>query len=580
MAKYTGAFPTKTIKKGSKGTNVTRWQNFLKWMGYSLKADSVFGSTTKEKTIACQKKLGFEGKDLDGIVGPKTIAKAKAYKKAEPQKAKKCIDISYWQGKISETNWRKVLQSCEYAICRASYTNQNSFTLNKDSTFPTNFVNAKAAGLKVGAYHYSQAITVDEAKREAEYLCSILKDYSPTFYVVCDFEFGKRLNSKIGKKASDIANAFCDVVKEHGYDPCIYANTSTLNNYLTNPKYPVWVAQYADSCTYKGSKVMWQYTSSGCVDGISGRVDLSYVYAEPAAKQTTAEGYTGVLPGLRVTKTADEVIADALKWGKWIADNNIYHYGEYGNKAYITPSSKYYEDGKYKKIHDVTHSCGCHFCGTNKARKNDKAAKLGYKGENWEHTYVCNTFVTAIFAHGGMESVCLGRCRKGGAAGFSGEGKVSVFDKSKNWTYLGKIPIKDLKAGDVLVSATHMQCVYAPVSSSKVKIIEATSYVGKYGSAASNKSIRVIEKKPSYLSVYRFTGNVDSDIAIRYGEYSARVLLLQKFLNWSGFNCGTEDGKFGDKTRDAVKSFQKKRGLTEDGIVGANTLAKMKTETK
>ena len=280
MAKYTGAFPTQTIKKGSKGTNVIRWQNFLKWVGYSLKADSIFGSITREKTIACQKKLGFTGKDVDGIVGPKTIARARAYDKSTPQKTKKCIDVSYWQGKISEENWRKVLKTCEYAICRASYTSQSKFSLSKDSTFETNFVNAKAAGLKVGAYHYSQAITVAEAKAEAEYLCQILKNFTPTFYVVCDFEYGKRLNRKIGKKASDIANAFCDVVKAHGYQPCIYANTFTLKTNLTNPKYPVWVAQCNDTCTYEGEKAMWQYTSSGSVEGVSGRVDLSHVYRE------------------------------------------------------------------------------------------------------------------------------------------------------------------------------------------------------------------------------------------------------------------------------------------------------------
>ena len=78
---YSGAFPTKTIKKGSKGTNVTRWQKYLQWMGYSLKADSKFGGITRTKTIAAQKKLGFTGKDVDGIVGAKTIARAKAYKK-------------------------------------------------------------------------------------------------------------------------------------------------------------------------------------------------------------------------------------------------------------------------------------------------------------------------------------------------------------------------------------------------------------------------------------------------------------------------------------------------------------------
>ncbi len=297
---YTGTFPTKTIKKGSKGTQVTRWQNFLKWMGYDLKADGKFGSITADKTKAAQKKFGFTGKDVDGIVGPKTIKKAKAYQKqvsppspitptpapAPSDLPKKCIDVSYWQGKISQANWEKIRKSCGYAICRASYTSQSKFSLNPDSTFATNFTNAKAAGLKVGAYHYSQAITVDEAKAEAEYLCDILKNYTPTFYVVCDFEYGGRLNSKIGKKASDIANAFCDVVKARGYNPCIYANTSTLNNALTNPKYPVWVAQYASSCTYKGSKVMWQYTSSGRVDGISAsntnnksaNVDLSHVY--------------------------------------------------------------------------------------------------------------------------------------------------------------------------------------------------------------------------------------------------------------------------------------------------------------
>jgi hypothetical protein len=81
---YSGAFPTKTIKQGSEGTNVTRWQNFLKWMGYDLgKAgvDGKFGKITKAKTILAQKKFGFTGKDVDGIVGKKTIAKAKAYKK-------------------------------------------------------------------------------------------------------------------------------------------------------------------------------------------------------------------------------------------------------------------------------------------------------------------------------------------------------------------------------------------------------------------------------------------------------------------------------------------------------------------
>ena len=267
-------------KKGDYGYDVVYIQKFLNWAGIPCTVDGDFGSKTEEAVKKFQQKVNIK---VDGYWGNDTLAKAKTYKRSTTASnaqvlPKKCIDVSYYQGKISKSNWEKIKATCGYAICRASYTHQSSFKMEPDSTFATNFTNAKAAGLKVGAYHYSQAISVTEAKKEAEYLCNILKKYSPTFYVVCDFEYGGRLNSKIGKKASDIANAFCDVVKAHGYQPCIYANTSTLNNALTNPKYPVWVAQYASTCTYKKPKVMWQYTSHGKVNGVDERVDLSYVY--------------------------------------------------------------------------------------------------------------------------------------------------------------------------------------------------------------------------------------------------------------------------------------------------------------
>ena len=257
-----------------------------------------------------------------------------------------------------------------------------------------------------------------------------------------------------------------------------------------------------------------------------------------------------------------------MAWGKWIVSDNNYHYGEYGHPTYKTK-----DGGKFLPIYNVTHSCGCHFCNTNKSRKVNKANKLGYKGENWEKSWVCNTFVTAMYAHGGLDPTCLSRCQKSGAAGMDNKGHSPTLDKSKNWTSLGKIPIKDLKAGDVLVSEKHMQCVFAPVSNNKVKIIESTSYVGTYHSAASDKSIRISEKTPSYLNVYRFTGSVDMDISIRYGECGARVGLWQAYLNSAGFSCGPSDCKFGDNTLKATKAFQSAKGLTADGIVGKKTLA-------
>lgn len=89
---YPGAFPAKTIKKGSKGADVKNWQKFLQWMGYSLApdgADGDFGENTEKYTKAAQKKFGFTGKDVDGIVGPMTRKAAKAYRKAAATTASK-----------------------------------------------------------------------------------------------------------------------------------------------------------------------------------------------------------------------------------------------------------------------------------------------------------------------------------------------------------------------------------------------------------------------------------------------------------------------------------------------------------
>lgn len=284
--KYDYLIPNPTIKLGTESPGVKGLQKFLNWYhpDWKLAVDGKAGVATINALSIFQLTEGLES---DGVYGRITRNRAKTYQDpaaAKKKKVEKCIDTSYWQGKISVENWKKVKKTCKYAILRASYTAQNSFSLAKDSTFDTNIKNAYAAGLKLGAYHYSQALSVAEAKKEAEYLVKQLKKHKSkiSFHVVCDWEFGGRLNSKAvkGKDCNAIVNAFCDVIKAAGYKPMVYANLSTLNGYITKPKYPVWVAQYADKCSYKKEKAMWQYTSSGKADGISGRVDLSYVYKE------------------------------------------------------------------------------------------------------------------------------------------------------------------------------------------------------------------------------------------------------------------------------------------------------------
>ena len=136
----------------------------------------------------------------------------------------------------------------------------------------------------VGAYHYSQAITEAEAKKEAEYICRKLNNYKKKIVlpVVCDWEFGGRLNAKkakaLGKdKCTKIVCAFCDTVIDYGFIPMVYANYNTFSNYLDykklKGKYLIWLAQYSNKAGLDYD--YWQYTSSGSVDGIKGKVDLS-----------------------------------------------------------------------------------------------------------------------------------------------------------------------------------------------------------------------------------------------------------------------------------------------------------------
>ena len=108
----------------------------------------------------------------------------------------------------------------------------------------------------------------------------------PVFF---DWEWGGRLSaskaSKLGKtKCTEICNAFCKVIKDAGYDTGVYASLSVFNGYL-NPssiddKYLIWVAQYNNTCSYTRKKYMWQYSSSGSVKGLSGRIDMNYLYGD------------------------------------------------------------------------------------------------------------------------------------------------------------------------------------------------------------------------------------------------------------------------------------------------------------
>ena len=192
------------------------------------------------------------------------------------------IDVSSHQ---EEVDWAAVAASgVDFAMIRAGYRGYTMGTINQDRYFQANIEGALAAGLDVGVYFFSQAVTVAEAIEEAEYLLELVSRYQITYPLVFDWERQDHDNSRTKDTSEDTivacAVAFCETVKAAGYVPMFYASPSkayTLDmEYLTG--YPFWLAHYTRDqapSSYRYTFDIWQYTSSGAVPGIEGNVDVN-----------------------------------------------------------------------------------------------------------------------------------------------------------------------------------------------------------------------------------------------------------------------------------------------------------------
>ena len=186
----------------------------------------------------------------------------------------KCIDVSEWQGNIDFTKVKKSGIDC--VILRAGFGREAS---QVDLKFERNYKNAKAAGLKVGAYWYSYADSVADAVNEATACLEVIKGKKFELPVFYDME--ESFQTSFGKRMlTEMAVSFMGVLKEDGFTPGIYANLNWFSNYLDydylSKGYYIWLAQYNAVAQLKCD--MWQYTSSGTVPGISGGVDMNIIY--------------------------------------------------------------------------------------------------------------------------------------------------------------------------------------------------------------------------------------------------------------------------------------------------------------
>ena len=184
------------------------------------------------------------------------------------------IDVSEHQGKI---DWAKAKSAgVDYAIVRCGYGMDQS---NQDDKYW--YANANACvqnGIPFGTYLYSYADSIERAESEAAHVLRLVKGYDLSYPIYYDLEESSVRNKLSTSQIAEIAQAFCDVIENAGYEVAIYANTDWFTNYLTDSRFDQWdkwVAQYNDTCTYTGEYSMWQCSSQGKVAGITGYTDLN-----------------------------------------------------------------------------------------------------------------------------------------------------------------------------------------------------------------------------------------------------------------------------------------------------------------
>ena len=200
------------------------------------------------------------------------------------------IDVSRWQGKI---DWERVKKSgVDFAFIKVSQGGSlSSLSINPftDSYFKSNITEAAAAGIRCGVYHYLTGCSQRDAEAEAEYMLGVLEPHKSliTFPVALDFEDSRYIGNTKAYNASLVC-IFTERVKNAGYTPLLYANRSFLNNHIDMSAIDIdiWYARYY---TPRSSAVIpsdlpealikrttvWQWSDSGNVDGVSGKVDMN-----------------------------------------------------------------------------------------------------------------------------------------------------------------------------------------------------------------------------------------------------------------------------------------------------------------
>jgi len=192
----------------------------------------------------------------------------------------KGIDVSKHQGKI---DWQQVAEDgVEFAFIRVGFRGYGSGKLVEDEYFEQNIEGAIDAGIKVGVYFYTQAVTEAEALEEAQFVLEKIAPYKVDCPIVFDVERVTgdegRMNELTPEERTNMTLQFCQTIENAGYKPMVYHNmemAALMLELQPLEKYDKWFAYYSQDMYYPYAYKIWQYSDKGTVNGIKGPVDLN-----------------------------------------------------------------------------------------------------------------------------------------------------------------------------------------------------------------------------------------------------------------------------------------------------------------
>lgn len=202
---------------------------------------------------------------------------------------KQGIDVSQWQGDI---DWSRV--KTDFALIRAGYGRTSAQT---DTKFSANYLGCKSAGIPCGAYWFSYAESVEDAKLEAKACLEVIRGKQFEYPIYYDVEDSRIL--ALGKAAvSKIIRAFLDTLEAEGYFAGLYMSAEPFLTYTEESirsRYALWIADYTNKRPDISGLGVWQKSSTGSVTGITGNVDLDEAYIDypKIIKEAEKNGFSG-----------------------------------------------------------------------------------------------------------------------------------------------------------------------------------------------------------------------------------------------------------------------------------------------